>query len=232
MRAPNVLFTVVAMYLLYKGVAKVFGRRAGLLGAIVLATMPDWYFLAHQTMTDMPCVARDDGGDGAPAARRSTPANRAGARLRGEGREDGVAALGVAPRLRRRPRGRAAADPLPALAEPRARAPRERRARPAPALDEFYSGSRGNCGLPGNEACTLAEPRELPKSIGPHPDAFGPSCCLFGGFEPVVQGLLWSLVLGFVLYLNWGERRLRRLFYLAAWFFGSVATMAKGRRGS
>jgi len=28
------------------------------LGSLVLATMPDWYMIAHQTMTDMPCVAR------------------------------------------------------------------------------------------------------------------------------------------------------------------------------
>ncbi len=56
-RTPNVLMTIGAMYLLYKGVAKVFGRRAGLCGAIVLATMPDWFFLAHQTMTDMPFVS-------------------------------------------------------------------------------------------------------------------------------------------------------------------------------
>ena len=51
------LFALGAMYFLYKGVATVFGRRAGLIGALVLATMPDWYFLAHQSMTDMPCVA-------------------------------------------------------------------------------------------------------------------------------------------------------------------------------
>ncbi|MEO6419380.1 MAG: glycosyltransferase family 39 protein, partial [Polyangiaceae bacterium] len=51
-RAPNFLMTVLAMYVIYKGVAKVFGRRAGLLGGLVLATMPDWFFLAHQTMTD------------------------------------------------------------------------------------------------------------------------------------------------------------------------------------
>ena len=56
-RTPIVLMTIVAMYFLYKGVAKVFGRRAGLIGTAILATMPDWYFLAHQTMTDMPCVA-------------------------------------------------------------------------------------------------------------------------------------------------------------------------------
>ncbi len=33
------------------------GWRAALLGSLVLATMPDWCFLAHQTMTDMACVA-------------------------------------------------------------------------------------------------------------------------------------------------------------------------------
>src|SRR5258708_22764571 len=55
-RAPVVLLTILALYLLYKGVAKAFGRRAALLGTLVLATMPDWYFIAHQTMTDMPFV--------------------------------------------------------------------------------------------------------------------------------------------------------------------------------
>lgn len=43
-RTPNVLLTLLAMYLLYKGVAKVFGRRAGLIGGLVLATVPDWFF--------------------------------------------------------------------------------------------------------------------------------------------------------------------------------------------
>src|SRR5262249_419280 len=56
-RTPIVLLTIVGLYILYKGVARVFGRRAALLGGLVLATMPDWYFLAHQTMTDMACIA-------------------------------------------------------------------------------------------------------------------------------------------------------------------------------
>ena len=72
-RAPVVLLTILAMYLLYKGVAKVFGRRAGLLGGLVLATMPDWYFLAHQTMTDMPCVAPMTACMGLVLIGRSTP---------------------------------------------------------------------------------------------------------------------------------------------------------------
>ena len=53
-RMPVFILTIVALYFLYKGVAKVFGRRAGMIGALILATMPQWYLLAHQTITDMP----------------------------------------------------------------------------------------------------------------------------------------------------------------------------------
>ena len=31
--------------------------------------------------------------------------------------------------------------------------------------------------------------------------------------------------------MNWGERRVRRLYYLAAWFFAAIATMGKGPAG-
>ncbi len=56
-RAPVVLLTILAAYLLYKGTSKSLGRRAAFIGSLVLASMPDWYMIAHQTMTDMPCVA-------------------------------------------------------------------------------------------------------------------------------------------------------------------------------
>src|SRR5262249_13014131 len=56
-RLPVFLLTVVAVYILYKAVARLASRRAGFLGGIVLLTMPQWFLLAHQTMTDMPFVA-------------------------------------------------------------------------------------------------------------------------------------------------------------------------------
>src|SRR6185436_12587650 len=56
-RFPVFLLTLIAGYLLYKAVAKVYGRRAGFLGALVLTTMPQWFMVAHQTMTDMPFLA-------------------------------------------------------------------------------------------------------------------------------------------------------------------------------
>ncbi len=74
--------------------------------------------------------------------------------------------------------------------------------------------------------------RSIPKSVGPTPDGIVNEVIrTFGAFEPFLQALLWSVVLGVVFFLNWGERRARRLLYLAAWFFASVATMAKGPEG-
>jgi hypothetical protein len=42
---------------------------------------------------------------------------------------------------------------------------------------------------------------------------------------------MWAGVLGAVLYMNWGERRVQRLCFLAAWYFAAVATMGKGPAG-
>ncbi|HEY2517330.1 MAG TPA: glycosyltransferase family 39 protein [Polyangiaceae bacterium] len=231
-RAPNVLFTLVAMYFIYKGVAKVFGRRAGLIGGLVLATAPDWYFLAHQTMTDMPCVASMTAAMGLLLLGLHTDENqvarvyevKAGKtswRFSGYHLVFGAILVVALPQI------------LYLLSRNmelvlHGNGPKGFR----PHWDEFYSGSKGNCGMPGNENCVLTNPASLPKNIQPHPEGFGPSMTrLFGAFEPVLQGLLWSILIGFALWLNWGERRLRRLFYLAAWFFAAVATMGKGPEG-
>ncbi|MEZ4393430.1 MAG: hypothetical protein R3A48_20275 [Polyangiales bacterium] len=56
-RLPIVLLSMGALFALYRAVAAVWTRRAGVLVAMVLATMPHWFFLAHQAMTDMPFVA-------------------------------------------------------------------------------------------------------------------------------------------------------------------------------
>jgi hypothetical protein len=49
--------------------------------------------------------------------------------------------------------------------------------------------------------------------------------------QPIKQGALWASILGLTLYLNWGERRLSRLYFLTAWYFAAVATMGKGIAG-
>lgn len=230
-RAPNVLLTILAMYVLYKGAAKVFGRRAALLGGIVLATMPDWYFLAHQTMTDMPFVAPMATCMGLlllglysdPDAKvRSYPltVGRHTFRLSGYHLAFGVILVCAVPQILY-----LASRNLELLLGAGAKGFRVH-------WDEFKSGSPGNCGLPGNEACNTQVPASIPKSLPNPVEGLGPSLWrTFGAFEPILQGALWTLLLGTLLYLNWGERRCQRLYYLGAWFFAALATMAKGPAG-
>ncbi|MCL2778707.1 MAG: glycosyltransferase family 39 protein [Polyangiaceae bacterium] len=232
MRVPNVLMTLGAMYILYKGVAKVFGRRAGLLGAIVLATMPDWYFLAHQTMTDMPFVAAMTAAMGLLLVGLNTEEE---ARVKLYELE----AFGVRLRLSlwHLVFGALLLCVIPQILYLLSRnielvvfgnGPKGFRIH----WDEFQSGSPGNCGLPGNEACTMRAPAVIPKSVGANPAGVWPSLVHYvGGFEPSLQAVLWGVVTGGLLYLNWGERRVRRLVYVAAWLCAAIATMAKGPAG-
>ena len=235
-RTPNVLMTIGAMYFLYKGVAKVFGRRAGLLGAIVLATMPDWFFLAHQTMTDMPFVAAMTAAMGLllfglntdeEARVRIYEVNAFGAKLRFSlwHLVFGAVLLCAVPQilylLSRNIELVVFGD-----------GPKGFRFH----WDEFKSGSAGNCGLPGNEACASRTPATLPRgetwwSESRRGPILGGFLRLIFAFEPATQAMLWSVVLGGVLYLNWGERRARRLVYIAAWLCAALATMAKGPAG-
>jgi hypothetical protein len=99
--------------------------------------------------------------------------------------------------------------------------------------DEFHSGSGGgNCGLPGNEECRAQTPASIPHGLVANPEGFGPSLLrYFGSFEPSLQALLWIGVMALVLYLSWGERRAKRLYYLAAWFFAAISTLGKGPAG-
>jgi|GEM_PF-283581 len=234
-RTPNVLMTIGAMYLLYKGVAKVFGRRAGLLGAIVLATMPDWYFLAHQTMTDMPFVAAMTAAMGLLLYGLNTD-------------EEARVRLWEVEAFGRKLRfslwhlvfGAVLLCAIPQILYLLSRnielvvfgdGPKGFRLH----WDEFKSGSPGNCGLPGNDNCLPHSPATLPKTStwwhGPNVSGIAGYARFFAAFEPGFQAIIWSIVLGGVLYLNWGERRVRRIVYVAAWLAAAIATMAKGPAG-
>ena len=232
-RAPVVLLTILSLYLLYKGVARTFGRRAALLGSLVLATMPDWYMIGHQTMTDMPFVSAMTACMGLVLLGLRTDEDREtrcyevkiGAmhlRFSGWHLVFGAVIICALPQI------------LYLLSRNfelvwRPGGPHGFR----PHWDEFRSGSGGgNCGLPGNEDCRSAVPASIPHSTGPNPEGFGPALWrTVGAFEPAIQALLWTALLGVLLYLSWGERRVRRLYYLAAWFFAAISTLGKGPAG-
>jgi len=231
-RAPVVLLTIVALYFLYKGVSKTFGRRAALLGALVLATMPDWYLIAHQTMTDMPFVAAMTASIGLVMLGLRTPEDlqarafevKVGARrfrLTGWHLVFGAILVCTLPQI-----FYLFSRNFEFLWRPGAHGFRQH-------WDEFRSGSGGgNCGLPGNEECRATEPASVPRSVGANPASFINAVWrAVGGFEPALQALVWALVLGAALYMSWGERRVRRLYYLAGWFFAGISTLGKGPAG-
>ncbi|MGO9837895.1 MAG: ArnT family glycosyltransferase [Polyangiaceae bacterium] len=231
-RAPVVLLTIVALYFLYKGVSKTFGRRASLIGALVLATMPDWYFIAHQTMTDMPFVGAMTASIGLVMLGLRTPEDlparafevKVGTqrfRLTGWHLVFGAILVCTLPQI-----FYLFSRNFEFLWRPGAHGFR-------PHWDEFRSGSGGgNCGLPGNEECRATEPASVPRSVGANPTSFVNAVWrAVGGFEPALQALVWALVLGVALYMSWGERRVRRLYYLAGWFFAGISTLGKGPAG-
>jgi 4-amino-4-deoxy-L-arabinose transferase-like glycosyltransferase len=230
-RAPIVLIAIMATYLLYKGVAASLGRRAAMLGALVLTTCPLWLFVAHQTMTDMPfvgtmtaCIAMTLLGFATPPDREASVVQLTfGAwrvRLSAQHLVLGFVALSALP---------AALYLLSRNAElvwqPGAHGFRLH-------WDEFRSGSGGaiNCNLPGSEDCR----EKLPALVASGLDAGAVAGFLrraLGAFEPALQGILWLCALAWILATQRRERRLRRLYYLAAWTFAGLSTLAKGPGG-
>src|SRR5450432_2330245 len=219
-RMPVFVLTIVALYFLYKGVAKVFGRRAGMVGALILATMPQWFLLAHQTITDMPLVATLSTAMGLlmiwmhsdpDQTVRGYEISIFGSKFRLTGFHlvFGVILLSALPQILYLCSRNVELQWFP-------KTPGFR-----PHGDEFWSGSKGNCGLPGNEACNGQKPAESAWFFKHSVDVL----------QPAFQGLAWAAVLGFALYLNWGERRAQRLYFMAAWYFAAIATMGKGPAG-
>jgi len=56
-RGPMGVIAIIGIMAAYHAAKRRWGWRAGFFSAIVLTTMPFYFFLSHQTMTDMPFVA-------------------------------------------------------------------------------------------------------------------------------------------------------------------------------
>ncbi len=56
-RLPMALFGLLASFFTFYGLGKIWGRRTGLIGGLVMATSPQFFFLARQAQTDMIYVA-------------------------------------------------------------------------------------------------------------------------------------------------------------------------------
>lgn len=211
-RLPIIVLTVIATYSLYKAIAKAFGGRAGFLSGLVLTTAPYWYLIAHQSMTDMPYVAPLTtslalvvlGMNADPEQRVQSFELRVGARvLRVSGFHllFGTILLSVLPQL------------VYLLTRNVTLQLGAEHFGFRWHWDEFMAGSGGgNCGLPGNEACRWLSPANPL-------------------FQPVLGALIWGGALGLLLFVNRGERRAQRLYFLAAWFFTALSALGKGAPG-
>jgi 4-amino-4-deoxy-L-arabinose transferase-like glycosyltransferase len=209
-RMPACALSILALYALYKAVARVFGRRAGLTSALVLATTSQWFFLSHQSITDMPLVACLS-----IAMALVLLALHAGPDAVAPSYEISLGSLRLRLGLRELVLGLIAATVLAQVLYLASRnvdlewasAPRGFRWH----TDTFWSGSKGSCGLPGNPACQRQTPEH--------------------SFEPIGQGAVWLALLGLLVLVNRRERRTKRLYLLAAWYFAAVATLGKGPAG-
>ncbi len=211
-RMPIFILTLLGVYALYKAVAKVFGRRAGFLAGVALTSMPLWYLLAHQTMCDMPYVGPLTasmallliGFHTDPEVRAKQYELKVGSRTLRFSAYHLVFTLIVVTVLPQVLYLLSRNLTLQIAATPHGFRPH---------LDEFFAGSGGgNCGLPGNQACR----QQLPVDRS---------------FQPWQAALLWSAALAVLLWVNRGERRLQRIYFLAAWYFMAISALAKGAPG-
>lgn len=210
-RLPIALLTLLSVWLLYRAVRKSAGERPAFLGGVVLLTLPYWYLLARQSMTDMPYVAPLTaalalvflGIEADPNAKVRVLPLKIGRRTFGLSAYHALFLVIIATVLPQVLYLASRHLTLELLVPPRGFHVH---------WDGVLFGSPGNCGLPGNDACRYVESAEP-------------------AFQPITGALVWAIVLGFFLWLNRGERRVQRLLFLAAWYFTALAALAKGAPG-
>ncbi|MBI5513289.1 MAG: hypothetical protein HY909_05940 [Deltaproteobacteria bacterium] len=229
-RLPVCFLALGALWALYRAVASAWGPRAGALAALVLATMPHWFFLAHQAMTDMPFVASltiamsmyllaltADPGE-MLVARRVT-LGPVTLRVSLWHLTVGLVLVLVLPQVAYlltrtvmlscpgdMPEGqcrRFAASTLGGVQFP---------------VEVFYSGSGGNSGATAAASVVGSPPWERFAGATPF-------------FPSVLQGLAWAALLVWLLRDLARERSRRALFLVLAYAWCAVATLGKGPAG-
>jgi 4-amino-4-deoxy-L-arabinose transferase-like glycosyltransferase len=206
LRLPTLAMTLFALAVIYATTRRYFGARAGVLATLVTATMPQFFFISHQAITDLPLVA----------AITIASCCLIVAMHENQDREVTVFQIG---------RWRVSLQHVVVFAIvllilPQAVYLISRNiswvegyglvAHP----DRFLYGSAGNLDIPGNPS-----PRDqTPRVPG------------IGG-QPFVQGVLWLAVLSALAMRLRNERRVRPLLMYAFYFFCAIAFMAKGLLG-
>lgn len=207
LRLPIYLMSIGAVLAVYAAIARTFSRRAGVLSALVLATMPHFFFLAHQAITDMPFVANMTIAMSllviALAEDPDRPArvySLGKVRVSAQHLVLGAIAIAVLPQALY-----LISRNVTFYTEPFGFAFHG---------DEFMYGSAGNPSVPGNPA---------PYPVQPYVDG------IIG--QPALQGVLWLAGLGLAAWIVLRERRVQQLLMFGFYFFCALAFMGKGIPG-
>jgi 4-amino-4-deoxy-L-arabinose transferase-like glycosyltransferase len=205
-RLPTMWTALAALGAIYATVRRFFGPRAGALATLVTATMPQFFFISRQAMTDLPLVAA------------ITIAMCCLLMATQQDPDRQAPALSIGPW--RISSAQLVLFLLFALALPQAMYLISRNitwldgAGLVPHPDRFLFGSAGNPDVPGNPA-----PREeAPRIRG-----------LLA--EPFVQGLLWLAMLGLIAAVLRKERRSRALWMAGFYLACAIAFLSKGLPG-
>ncbi len=206
-RLPIYFLTELALLASYAAIARIFGKRAGVLATLVLMTTPYFFFLAHQAITDMPFVATMSVAVALLAIAVETDDEAQIKRVRvGPFQVSWQNAVILA---------------LILVALPQILYLISRNLTFVvkdfgfwPHRDEFVFGSAGNDDVPGNRASHTQQP--YLKALA---------------FQPFAQGILWALGLLALVWMLRKERRSQTIAMYGFYLFASFAWMAKGIPG-
>lgn len=206
LRLPTILMSLAALAVIYATVRRTFGPRAGALATLVTATMPQFFFLSHQAITDLPLAAAITiAACCLLVAMQESPEREAPVFRLGRVSLSlqhlvlfAIVLLVLPQAVYLISRNISWIEGHGLVAHP----------------DRFLYGSAGNVDVPGNPS--------------PH-DQVARIAGL--GAQPFVQGILWLSVLYPLTVVLRRERRVRPLLMYAFYFFCAIAFMAKGLPG-
>ncbi len=208
LRLPIYALSMGALLASYAAIARVFGGRAGVLAALVLATTPYFFFLSHQAITDMPFVATMTIALSLLLIALEEPADRKVERLRLGGLQLSWQSVVIV------------AFVMVALPQALYLISRnltfvlDKQSGFWLHRDVFQFGSAGNGDISGNAAL---------RTRGPYLTELWA--------QPMAQGILWLLGLSGLLWMLGRERRSQQLAMFGFYLFCSFAWMAKGIPG-
>jgi 4-amino-4-deoxy-L-arabinose transferase-like glycosyltransferase len=205
-RLPTLLMSLAALTAIYATIRRAFNARAAALATLVTATLPQFFFISHQAITDLPLVAAITVATCCLLLALQTDPEREASALRfGRCAFSAQHLILFAIFLLVLPQAVYLISRNISWVEGHGLVAH---------IDRFLYGSAGNLDVPGN----------------PNPRDQTPGLRGLWG-QPFVQGLAWLALLGGLAALIRNERRARPLAMYGFYFFCALAFMAKGLPG-